>query len=59
MLHKAGITQSLARLVVTTRWEDIPQPVRHQAKRSFMNFFATALTRINVEDMAKQAQALK
>jgi 2-methylcitrate dehydratase PrpD len=43
MLHKPGVTQSLAHLVVTTRWDDIPQPVRHQAKRSFMNFFAVAL----------------
>src|SRR3954463_10007100 len=43
MLHKANVTQSLAQLVVTTRWDDIPQPVRHQAKRSFMNFFAVAL----------------
>ncbi|MEI9803117.1 MAG: MmgE/PrpD family protein [Pseudolabrys sp.] len=43
MLHKPGVTQSLARLVVTARWEDIPQDVRHQAKRSYMNFFAVAL----------------
>ena len=43
MLHKSNVTQSLARLVATTRWEDIPQPVRHMAKRSFMNFFAVAL----------------
>src|SRR5437667_5842262 len=48
MLHKPdvtqrNVTQDLAHLVVTTRWEGIPQPVRHQAKRSFMNFFAVAL----------------
>src|SRR3954447_27023818 len=43
MLHKADLTQVLAHLVVTTRWDDIPQPVRHQAKRSFMNYFAVAL----------------
>lgn len=43
MLHKPGVTRSLAHLVATTRWDDIPQPVRHQAKRSFMNFFAVAL----------------
>ena len=43
MLHKPGVTESLARFVVATRWEDIPQPVRHQAKRSLMNFFAVAL----------------
>jgi 2-methylcitrate dehydratase PrpD len=43
MLHKPGVTQDLARFVVTTRWDDLPQPVRHQAKRSLMNFFAVAL----------------
>jgi 2-methylcitrate dehydratase PrpD len=43
MLNRSGVTQSLARLVVETRWEHIPSPVRHQAKRSLMNFFAVAL----------------
>jgi 2-methylcitrate dehydratase PrpD len=48
MLHSSGVpqsllTQRLARLVVETRWDDIPSPVRHQAKRSLMNFFAVAL----------------
>jgi 2-methylcitrate dehydratase PrpD len=43
MLHKPGVTESLARFVVTTRWGDIPSPVRHQAKRSLINFFAVAL----------------
>jgi 2-methylcitrate dehydratase PrpD len=43
MLHKSGVTQSLAHYVVATRWEDVPSPVRHQAKRSLMNFFAVAL----------------
>jgi len=43
MPHPSTITQALARTVVATRWEDIPAPVRHQAKRSLMNFFAVAL----------------
>lgn len=43
MLHKPGVTQSLAQLIAGTRWDDIPSAVRHQAKRSFMNFFAVAL----------------
>src|SRR5471030_2180617 len=43
MLPRTGVTPALARTVVTTRWEDIPAPVRHQAKRSLMNFFAVAL----------------
>jgi 2-methylcitrate dehydratase PrpD len=40
MLRKAGVTESLAQRVVATRWDDIPPQVRHQAKRSLMNFFA-------------------
>jgi 2-methylcitrate dehydratase PrpD len=43
MLDKSGVSEGLARFVVATRWGDIPSPVRHQAKRSFMNFFAVAL----------------
>jgi 2-methylcitrate dehydratase PrpD len=39
----SGVTGSLARFIVTARWDDIPGEVRHQAKRSFMNFFAVAL----------------
>ncbi len=42
-MHKSGVTQSLAHYIVATRWEDVPSPVRHQAKRSLMNFFAVAL----------------
>jgi len=43
MLHKPGVTESLAQHVVATRWDDIPPPVRHQAKRSLINFFAVTL----------------
>jgi 2-methylcitrate dehydratase PrpD len=43
MLNKPGVTESLARHVVAARWEDIPSQVRHQAKRSLMNFFAVTL----------------
>ena len=49
MLHKPGVTESLARKIVATQWEDIPLPVRHQAKRSFMNFFAVALAGCRTE----------
>jgi 2-methylcitrate dehydratase PrpD len=49
MLHKPGVTESLAQNIVATRWEDIPSPVRHQAKRSFMNFFAVALAGCRTE----------
>jgi 2-methylcitrate dehydratase PrpD len=43
MLNKPGVTESLAQRVVATRWEDIPSHVRHQAKRSLINFFAVTL----------------
>src|ERR1700683_1201405 len=43
MLHKPGVTECLARHIVATRWDDIPSGVRHQAKRSLVNFFAVTL----------------
>jgi 2-methylcitrate dehydratase PrpD len=43
MLHRPGVTQNLARFVVEARWSDIPEPVRHQAKRALLNLFAVAL----------------
>ncbi len=43
MLQKPGVTEGLARHIVATRWEDIPPQVRHQAKRSLVNFFAVTL----------------
>ena len=59
MLHKSGVTESLARFVVTTRWDDIPSPVRHQAKRSLINFFAVALAgcRTGPVEMARRSLA--
>src|SRR4051812_8650049 len=43
MLHKPGVTQTLARFVVEARSSDIPEHVRHEAKRALLNFFAVAL----------------
>ena len=43
MLQRPDVTQELAHYVVATRWDDVPPDVRHQAKRSLMNFFAVAL----------------
>jgi 2-methylcitrate dehydratase PrpD len=37
------ITEGLARFLVEHRPEDMPERVRHEAKRSLVNFFATAL----------------
>ena len=44
MLTNPSATEKLAQLVVNTRWDDLPSPVVHQAKRSLINFFAVALT---------------
>ena len=43
MLPRPGVTQNLAHFVVETKWKDIPDPVRHEAKRALLNFFAVAI----------------
>jgi 2-methylcitrate dehydratase PrpD len=42
-MGSTSVTEGLARNVVATRWEDVPSKVRHQAKRSLVNFFAVTL----------------
>jgi 2-methylcitrate dehydratase PrpD len=44
MLHNPGVIQKLTKLMLDTRWADLPPEVTHHAKRSLMNFFAVALT---------------
>src|SRR5256885_3924440 len=43
MLPKTGVPQPHARFVADTSWDDIPEPVKHEAKRALLNFFAVAL----------------
>ena len=43
MQPRPGVTSTLARFVATTKWGDIPDPVKHEAKRALLNFFAVAL----------------
>jgi 2-methylcitrate dehydratase PrpD len=43
MTDQSGITSTLARFVVKACWNDIPECVRHEAKRSILNFIGTAL----------------
>src|SRR5258708_40192950 len=38
-----GVTRQLAQFLVESRWPDIPAEVRHEAKRTIMNFVGTAL----------------
>ena len=37
------VTGPLAGFVAASRWEDVPEGVRHAARRSILNFFGTAL----------------
>jgi len=37
------ITATLAGFIAHSRWEDVPPRVRHEAKRTLLNFFGTAL----------------
>lgn len=43
MMQQTGVTARLAEYVAGAGWNDVPAPVVHQAKRSFMNYFAVAL----------------
>ena len=49
MLPRPGVTQTLARFVAETRWEDIPEQARHEAKRALLNFFAVAIAGCRTE----------
>ena len=49
MLPRPGVTQNLARFVVETGWEDIPEQARHEAKRALLNFFAVAIAGCRTE----------
>jgi len=43
MLPRPGVTKDLARFVAETEWQDVPDKVRHEAKRALLNFFAVAI----------------
>lgn len=49
MLPRLGVTQTLARFVAETRWENLPEPVRHEAKRALLNFFAVTIAGCRTE----------
>src|SRR5882757_10284632 len=38
-----GLTRNLARFIVTTRFEDLPENVRHEAKRTLLNWVGCAI----------------
>jgi 2-methylcitrate dehydratase PrpD len=41
--RRMNVTRTLARFIAHSRWEDIPQAVRHEAKRTLLNFLGCAL----------------
>jgi 2-methylcitrate dehydratase PrpD len=43
MTDDPSLTRILAEFVNRTRWEDLPLAVRHEARRSLVNYFAVAL----------------
>ena len=56
--RQMSITGALARFASEWCWEDIPATVRHEAKRSLLNFFAVALGGCNDPTIAKAAAVL-
>jgi len=58
MQPRPGTTETLARFVVDTRWEDIPETARHAAKRALLNFFAVALAGCRTEPVAMALKSL-
>jgi 2-methylcitrate dehydratase PrpD len=58
MQPRPGTTETLARFVVDTRWEDIPAEARHEAKRALLNFFAVALAGCRTEPVELALQSL-
>ena len=42
-MTEVSLTRQLAAFVNRSRWEDLSEEVRHEAKRSILNFFGTAL----------------
>jgi 2-methylcitrate dehydratase PrpD len=53
------VSERLAQFMARARWEDIPDAVRHEAKRSLMNFFACALGGCRDEAVTSSASVLK
>jgi 2-methylcitrate dehydratase PrpD len=58
MLPRPGITPTLARFVVDTTWQDIPEKARHEAKRALLNFFAVAIAGCRTEPVELALKSL-
>jgi 2-methylcitrate dehydratase PrpD len=58
-MQSGQITHRLAEFASTWSWADIPTEVRHEAKRSLVNFFAVALAACNDPTIAKAVGVLQ
>ena len=58
MLPRPGVTQTLARFIVETKWQDIPEKARHEAKRALLNFFAVAIAGCRTEPVELALKSL-
>lgn len=52
------VTRTFAEFVSECGWQDIPQPVRHEAKRALLNFFAVALSACHDPTIEKAVRVL-
>lgn len=53
-----GLTRRIADFATSTTWLDIPEKIRHEAKRSILNSFATALGGANEPAVEKSIRVL-
>jgi len=58
MLPRPGVTPTLARFIVETKWQDIPEKARHEAKRALLNFFAVAIAGCRTEPVELALKSL-
>ena len=58
MLPRPGATKTLARFVAETKWETLPDHVRHEAKRALLNFFAVTIAGCRTEPVELALQSL-
>ena len=43
LTNENGATQKLARFIAQSRWDDVPQDVRHECARAILNWLGCAL----------------
>ena len=53
------VTRTLARFIVNSRYEDIPQPIRHEASRAILNWLGCAIGSSHHETIESMLAALK